>query len=174
MPPNGDSSDGRAGRLGCDPTKQQQDACARAWGQRTGARTVRRCVGPGSGCRIPSSLKRAAGLSAAQPTAGSPGQFNPPLATADDAAAQRARQVPDTLTVATSRKSERERCVRHAAVLLDGVRTWYEQHGDGDPLVLLHPGGAGVDARAFGPNLRPTGRAVLRLHAGAACAQPHA
>jgi pimeloyl-ACP methyl ester carboxylesterase len=40
-------------------------------------------------------------------------------------------------------------------VLLDGVRTWYEQRGDGDPLVLLHPGGAGVDARAFGPNLGP-------------------
>src|SRR6516165_6592545 len=40
-------------------------------------------------------------------------------------------------------------------VLLDGVRTWYDQHGDGDPLVLLHPGGAGVDARAFGPNLGP-------------------
>ena len=40
-------------------------------------------------------------------------------------------------------------------VLLDGVRTWYEVHGDGDPLVLLHPGGAGVDARAFGPNLGP-------------------
>jgi pimeloyl-ACP methyl ester carboxylesterase len=38
-------------------------------------------------------------------------------------------------------------------VLLDGVRTWYEEHGDGQPLVLLHPGGAGVDARAFGPNL---------------------
>ena len=40
-------------------------------------------------------------------------------------------------------------------VLLAGVRTWYEEHGDGDPLVLLHPGGAGVDARAFGPNLGP-------------------
>lgn len=40
-------------------------------------------------------------------------------------------------------------------VLLDGVRTWYEEHGDGDPLVLLHPGGAGVDARAFGPNIGP-------------------
>ena len=40
-------------------------------------------------------------------------------------------------------------------VLLAGVRTWYEGHGDGDPLVLLHPGGAGVDARAFGPNLGP-------------------
>lgn len=36
---------------------------------------------------------------------------------------------------------------------LDGVRTWYGEHGEGDPLVLLHPGGAGVDARAFGPNL---------------------
>jgi pimeloyl-ACP methyl ester carboxylesterase len=40
-------------------------------------------------------------------------------------------------------------------VLLDGVGTWYEKRGDGDPLVLLHPGGAGVDARAFGPNVAP-------------------
>lgn len=40
-------------------------------------------------------------------------------------------------------------------VLLDGVRTWYDEQGDGDPLVLLHPGGAGVDARAFGPNVKP-------------------
>jgi pimeloyl-ACP methyl ester carboxylesterase len=38
-------------------------------------------------------------------------------------------------------------------VLVDGMRTWYDEHGDGEPLVLLHPGGAGVDARAFGPNL---------------------
>jgi pimeloyl-ACP methyl ester carboxylesterase len=35
------------------------------------------------------------------------------------------------------------------------LRTWYEEHGDGDPLVLLHPAGAGVDARAFRPNLGP-------------------
>ena len=40
-------------------------------------------------------------------------------------------------------------------VSLAGVRTWYDERGDGDPLVLLHPGGAGVDARAFGPNLGP-------------------
>jgi pimeloyl-ACP methyl ester carboxylesterase len=40
-------------------------------------------------------------------------------------------------------------------VLLDGVRTWYDEHGDGDPLVLLHPGGAGVDARALGPSVKP-------------------
>ena len=40
-------------------------------------------------------------------------------------------------------------------VLLDRVRTWYETQGEGDPLVLLHPGGGGVDARAFGPNLGP-------------------
>jgi pimeloyl-ACP methyl ester carboxylesterase len=40
-------------------------------------------------------------------------------------------------------------------VVLDGVRTWYDELGDGDPLVLLHPGGAGVDARAFGPNVKP-------------------
>jgi pimeloyl-ACP methyl ester carboxylesterase len=34
---------------------------------------------------------------------------------------------------------------------LAGVRTWYDEHGDGEPLVLVHPGGA--DARAWGPNL---------------------
>jgi pimeloyl-ACP methyl ester carboxylesterase len=34
---------------------------------------------------------------------------------------------------------------------LNGVRTWYDEHGEGAPLVLLHPGGA--DARAWGPNL---------------------
>src|SRR5258708_7576378 len=36
---------------------------------------------------------------------------------------------------------------------LDGVRTWYDDTGTGDPLVLLHPGGGGVDSRAFGPNI---------------------
>jgi pimeloyl-ACP methyl ester carboxylesterase len=40
-------------------------------------------------------------------------------------------------------------------VSIPGVRTWYDEQGDGDPLVLLHPGGAGVDARALGPNLGP-------------------
>lgn len=35
---------------------------------------------------------------------------------------------------------------------LDGVRTWYDEHGAGAPLVLLHPGGGGVDSRAFAPN----------------------
>jgi pimeloyl-ACP methyl ester carboxylesterase len=34
-----------------------------------------------------------------------------------------------------------------------GIRTWCDELGDGEPLVLLHPGGAGVDARAWGPNL---------------------
>lgn len=48
-------------------------------------------------------------------------------------------------------------------VLLDGVRTWYEEHGDGDPLVLLHPGGAGVDARALGPTAGPLA-ARLRVY----------
>ena len=38
---------------------------------------------------------------------------------------------------------------------LRGLRAWYDEHGQGDPLVMLHPGGAGVDARAFGPNLGP-------------------
>jgi pimeloyl-ACP methyl ester carboxylesterase len=40
-----------------------------------------------------------------------------------------------------------------AYVEVDGVRTWYDERGQGEPLVLLHPGGAGVDARAWGPNL---------------------
>jgi hypothetical protein len=32
---------------------------------------------------------------------------------------------------------------------LGGVRTWFEEYGEGEPLVLLHPGGA--DARAWSP-----------------------
>lgn len=36
---------------------------------------------------------------------------------------------------------------------LDGVRTWYDEKGGGDPLVMLHPGGGGVDSRAFAPNI---------------------
>jgi pimeloyl-ACP methyl ester carboxylesterase len=36
-------------------------------------------------------------------------------------------------------------------VRLGDLNTWYDQHGEGEPLVLLHPGG--VDARAFGPNI---------------------
>lgn len=36
-------------------------------------------------------------------------------------------------------------------VELGGLRTWYDELGTGDPLVLLHPGL--VDSRAFGPNL---------------------
>jgi pimeloyl-ACP methyl ester carboxylesterase len=40
-----------------------------------------------------------------------------------------------------------------AYVNIGGVRTWYDERGDGEPLVMLHPGGGGVDARAFAPNL---------------------
>ena len=40
-------------------------------------------------------------------------------------------------------------------VELLGVRTWYDDYGEGEALVLLHPGGAGVDARAWRPNLEP-------------------
>jgi pimeloyl-ACP methyl ester carboxylesterase len=36
-------------------------------------------------------------------------------------------------------------------VEVGGVRTWYDEHGGREPLVLLHPGGA--DARAWAPNL---------------------
>ncbi|HLZ56688.1 MAG TPA: alpha/beta hydrolase [Ktedonosporobacter sp.] len=38
-------------------------------------------------------------------------------------------------------------------VELHGIRTWYDEQGAGEPLVLFHPGGVGVDSRAFGPNL---------------------
>lgn len=40
-----------------------------------------------------------------------------------------------------------------AYVELGDVRTWYEEQGEGEPLVLLHPGGGGVDARALAPTL---------------------
>jgi pimeloyl-ACP methyl ester carboxylesterase len=36
-------------------------------------------------------------------------------------------------------------------VELGEVRTWYDEKGGGEPLVLLHPGGA--DARAWAPNI---------------------
>lgn len=38
-------------------------------------------------------------------------------------------------------------------VTLGPVRMWYDEHGSGELLVLLHPGMA--DARAFGPNVGP-------------------
>jgi pimeloyl-ACP methyl ester carboxylesterase len=38
-------------------------------------------------------------------------------------------------------------------VELNGLQTWYDEQGAGEPLVLLHPGGVGVDSRAFAPNL---------------------
>jgi pimeloyl-ACP methyl ester carboxylesterase len=40
-------------------------------------------------------------------------------------------------------------------VMLGDVNTWYDEAGEGNPLVLLHPGGAGVDARALRPNFGP-------------------
>lgn len=39
-------------------------------------------------------------------------------------------------------------------VQLSGVSTWYDEQGAGEPLVMLHPGGVGVDSRAFGPSLK--------------------
>lgn len=38
-------------------------------------------------------------------------------------------------------------------VNLGEVWTWYDMRGRGAPLVLFHPGGAGVDSRAFEPNV---------------------
>jgi pimeloyl-ACP methyl ester carboxylesterase len=43
---------------------------------------------------------------------------------------------------------------------LSTVKTWYDEHGSGDPLVLLH--GGLVDARSFDPNL---GALAERFHA---------
>lgn len=36
---------------------------------------------------------------------------------------------------------------------LTQVRMWFGERGDGEPCVLLHPGGAGVDARVLGPTV---------------------
>jgi pimeloyl-ACP methyl ester carboxylesterase len=36
---------------------------------------------------------------------------------------------------------------------LADVQMWYDVRGQGDPLVALHPGGAGVDSRALAPNV---------------------
>jgi pimeloyl-ACP methyl ester carboxylesterase len=36
---------------------------------------------------------------------------------------------------------------------LANLQMWYDQRGQGDPLVALHPGGAGVDSRALTPQL---------------------
>jgi hypothetical protein len=45
---------------------------------------------------------------------------------------------------------------------------WYAEHGHGDPCVLLHPGGAGVDSRALVPTLDALTQGPPRLHARAA------
>lgn len=39
-------------------------------------------------------------------------------------------------------------------VELNGVHLWYDEHGEGEPLIALHPGGVGIDSRTFGPNLK--------------------
>jgi pimeloyl-ACP methyl ester carboxylesterase len=43
---------------------------------------------------------------------------------------------------------------------LPGVPMWYSERGQGEPAVLLHPGGAGVDARALGPTDEALGRVL--------------
>src|SRR6201996_2410983 len=43
---------------------------------------------------------------------------------------------------------------------LPGVSMWFDVRGEGDPCVLLHPGGAGVDSRALGPTVDGLARAM--------------
>ena len=38
-------------------------------------------------------------------------------------------------------------------VELPAVSMWYDERGHGDPCVMLHPGGAGVDSRALAPTI---------------------
>jgi pimeloyl-ACP methyl ester carboxylesterase len=46
---------------------------------------------------------------------------------------------------------------------LPGVSMWYAELGQGDPCLLLHPGGAGVDSRAMAPTADALGR-VFRVY----------
>jgi hypothetical protein len=54
-------------------------------------------------------------------------------------------------------------------VELNGVMTWYDELGEGQPLLLLHPGG---DARAWGPNLEAS-CTLPRLHPRTARPRTH-
>ena len=44
------------------------------------------------------------------------------------------------------------------------VPMWYDERGDGDSLVLLHPGGAGIDSRALTASLEALSR-LFRTYA---------
>jgi hypothetical protein len=57
-------------------------------------------------------------------------------------------------TVALALNGSGKNPVEHR-IRLGEVNTWYAEHGAGDPLVLLHPGGA--NARAWAPNLEALG-----------------
>lgn len=46
-----------------------------------------------------------------------------------------------------------------AVAELPGILMWYDERGQGDPCVLLHPGGAGIDSRALDPTLGGLARA---------------
>jgi pimeloyl-ACP methyl ester carboxylesterase len=46
---------------------------------------------------------------------------------------------------------------------LPGISMWYGEQGEGDPCVLLHPGGAGIDSRALDPTLAGLAR-VFRCY----------
>jgi pimeloyl-ACP methyl ester carboxylesterase len=51
-----------------------------------------------------------------------------------------------------------------AIAQLASVPMWYDERGGGDPLVLLHPGGAGIDSRALAPNIEALSR-LFRTYA---------
>lgn len=54
---------------------------------------------------------------------------------------------------------------------VNGVRTWYEQHGAGAPLLLLHPGL--VDARALDPHPRKALAAHFTVFTPERCGHGH-
>jgi pimeloyl-ACP methyl ester carboxylesterase len=47
---------------------------------------------------------------------------------------------------------------------LPAVAMWYDERGHGDPCVLLHPGGAGVDSRAMGRTMAALAQ-IFRVYA---------
>jgi pimeloyl-ACP methyl ester carboxylesterase len=49
---------------------------------------------------------------------------------------------------------------------------WYDERGHGDPFVMLHPGGAGVDSRALTPNVETLSQ-QFQVYTPEQCAHGH-